>query len=142
MKTKTVGKPRFERVSPRIFDSAPRSSGLHPSGCASLRLKSCALLHTRLREIASPRHVPRFYSVVTPIHPMKNMGQNHYIHLTYHQPYQRLAHPRRGGEPEFKLERYPPLDGASCWASFLSIASAKLVHPIIRRYSMVKKIVV
>jgi hypothetical protein len=28
----------------------------------------------------------------------------------------RLAHPRRGGKPEFKLERYPPLDGASCSA--------------------------
>ena len=27
---------------------------------------------------------------------------------------ERLAHPRRGGKPEFKLERYPPLDGASC----------------------------
>lgn len=27
-----------------------------------------------------------------------------------------LAHPRRGWKPEFKLERYPPLDGASCSA--------------------------
>ena len=27
---------------------------------------------------------------------------------------ERLAHPRRGWKPEFKLERYPPLDGASC----------------------------
>jgi hypothetical protein len=27
---------------------------------------------------------------------------------------ERIAHPRRGGKPEFKLERYPPLDGAAC----------------------------
>ena len=27
--------------------------------------------------------------------------------------FERLAHPRRGGKPEFKQERYPPLDGAS-----------------------------
>jgi hypothetical protein len=29
---------------------------------------------------------------------------------------ERLAHPRRGWKPEFKLERCPPLDGASCSA--------------------------
>jgi len=40
---------------------------------------------------------------------------------------ERLAHPRRGWKPEFKLMRYPPLDGASCswltlsnWFSFVS----------------------
>jgi hypothetical protein len=27
---------------------------------------------------------------------------------------QRIAHPRRGGKPEFKEGRCPPLDGASC----------------------------
>ena len=27
---------------------------------------------------------------------------------------ERLAHPRRARKPEFKQERYPPLDGASC----------------------------
>jgi hypothetical protein len=32
---------------------------------------------------------------------------------------QRLAHPRRGWKPEFKQERYPPLDEASCSLSFL-----------------------
>jgi hypothetical protein len=26
---------------------------------------------------------------------------------------ERLAHPRRGGKPELKLERYPQLDGAA-----------------------------
>ena len=31
-----------------------------------------------------------------------------------HSLCERLAHPRRGWKPEFKLERYPPLDGASC----------------------------
>ena len=31
-------------------------------------------------------------------------------------PAYRLAHPRRGWKPEFKLERCPPLDGASCSA--------------------------
>jgi hypothetical protein len=30
------------------------------------------------------------------------------------QEAERLAHPRRGWKPEFKQERYPPLDGASC----------------------------
>ena len=27
---------------------------------------------------------------------------------------QRLAHPRRGGKPEFKEGRYPPLDEPAC----------------------------
>ena len=36
---------------------------------------------------------------------------------------ERLAHPRRGGKPEFKQERYPPLDGASCWMFFVLDAS-------------------
>jgi hypothetical protein len=29
---------------------------------------------------------------------------------------ERLAHPRRGGKPEIKQERYPPLDEAACSA--------------------------
>ena len=35
---------------------------------------------------------------------------------------QRLAHPRREWKPEFKQERYPPLDGASC-SAVLSVMS-------------------
>jgi len=31
----------------------------------------------------------------------------------------RLAHPRRERKPEFKQERYPPLDGAFCSLSCL-----------------------
>ena len=35
---------------------------------------------------------------------------------------ERLGHPRRGGKPEFKLERYPPLDEPACslWILLLS----------------------
>jgi hypothetical protein len=31
-----------------------------------------------------------------------------------------LAHPLRGGKPEFKLERYPPLDVPACSIQFFS----------------------
>lgn len=34
---------------------------------------------------------------------------------------ERLAHPRRGRKPEFKLERCPPLDGAACCASWILV---------------------
>ncbi len=34
---------------------------------------------------------------------------------------ERLAHPRRGGKPEFKEGRCPPLDGASCWPSSICV---------------------
>jgi hypothetical protein len=33
---------------------------------------------------------------------------------------ERIGHPRRGGKPEFKLERYPPLDEPACSVSSFS----------------------
>ena len=36
------------------------------------------------------------------------------ILLAKREPYQRLGHPRRGGKPEFKLRRCPPLDEPAC----------------------------
>jgi hypothetical protein len=46
---------------------------------------------------------------------------------------ERLAHPRRGRKPEFKQERYPPLDAAAC-SLIGSVEKTPLLHP--RRISI------
>ena len=38
-------------------------------------------------------------------------------------PAERIGHPRRGGKPEFKLRRYPPLDEPACSICFFRFAS-------------------
>lgn len=43
----------------------------------------------------------------------------------------RLAHPRRGWKPEFKLERYPPLDGASCSPLCSMVLGPETVTPFL-----------
>lgn len=44
-----------------------------------------------------------------------------YFHFT-----ERPSHPPRGGKPEFKKERYPPLDGAACSAFLLLLWYSRL----------------
>lgn len=54
---------------------------------------------------------------------------------------QRIAHQRRGGKLESKLERYPPLDGAACpvplrfsraYSPSVPMPEETSVHPVFR----------
>jgi hypothetical protein len=57
-------------------------------------------------------------------HPTWTAPASHQICHRSSIPHERLAHPRRGGKPEFKEGRCPPLDGAPC-----SLASIETPTP-------------
>jgi hypothetical protein len=107
----------------QVTKPAPRSIGgtqankLLLLGFGAHHQKSCHL-HRRL--ISTRHHViiagPVMYPPET--QQARTAPTSHQICHRSSIPHERLAHPRRGGKREFKLERYPPLDGAACWASF------------------------
>jgi hypothetical protein len=103
----------------QVTKPAPRSIGgtqankLLLLGFGAHHQKSCHL-HRRL--ISTRHHViiagPVMYPPET--QQARTAPTSHQICHRSSIPHERLAHPRRGGKLEFKQERYPPLDGASC----------------------------